>query len=114
MHRLARMLNRVLRMLVFAALAVAPGCSSGGSGSTPDHNGCCPPDPMIGSCMRLGGYSPGGCAVTCDFPCATNWRIERDTHACSVWHYDIRAPQPGETTFCFPALDGGGAEAGPD
>jgi len=105
------MVTRVLRMVAFAALALAAGCSGGGSG--PDDNGCCPPDPTVNSCMHLGGYSPGGCQAVCDFFCSTNWRLETDAHGCSRWRYDTRAPLPGENLACFPAPDGG-ADAGPD
>jgi hypothetical protein len=104
------MLTRAFRMVAFAALAFGLGCG----GSAPDRNGCCPPDPTMSGCTHLGGYSPGGCRETCDFFCSTNWRIERDTHGCSTWRYDTRAPQPGENQACLPALDGGGgADAGP-
>jgi hypothetical protein len=102
------MITRALWMFVFAALALAPGCNSGGSGGAPDDKGCCPPDPTMSSCMHLGGYSPGGCSQTCDFFCSTNWRVETDAHGCSAWRYDTRAPQPGENQACLPALDGGG------
>src|SRR5262245_8501219 len=100
------MLTRVLSMIAFAALALAPACGGGG-GSGPDVNGCCPPDPMVTTCMALGGYSPGGCAKTCDFYCSTNWRMETDEHSCPIWRYDIRTPQPGENQACMRALDAG-------
>ena len=104
------MLTRVLWMVAFVGIALAPACS-GDSG--PDENGCCPPDSTMSSCMHLGGYSPGGCSATCDFFCSTNWRMETDTHGCSGWRYDTRSPLPGENLACFPVPDGG-ADAGSD
>jgi hypothetical protein len=93
------------------------GGGAGGAGGTdggtdgPDEHGCCPPDPVMSGCMHIGGYSPNGsCGVTCDFFCATNWRIENDAHGCPAWRYDLRQPLPGETPFCFPQPDGGGPE----
>ena len=100
---MAIMLTRALRIVTFATFTLAAGCS----GSGPDDNGCCPPDPSMNSCMHLGGYSPGGCQQTCDFFCSTNWRLEKDAHGCSGWHYDTREPQPGENLICMPALDAG-------
>ena len=87
-----------------AALALAVACS-GKAANEPDSNGCCPPDAELGSCMHLGGYSPGGCGRTCDFYCSTNWRIENDANNCPVWKYDTRAPLPSETQLCFPTPD---------
>ena len=94
---------------VLALLAVV-GCG-GSSSPYPDIRGCCRPDPSMNSCMVLGGYSPQGCAVTCDFFCSTNWRIETDSHGCRVWRYDTRSPLPGENLACFPQPDAGASNA---
>ena len=80
----------------------------GGLGWTrgvPDAAGCCAPDPTMTGCMVIGGYSPEGCYVWCDFFCSTNWHLEPDAHGCPVWRWSIRSPAPGETSLCFPGLD---------
>jgi len=77
------------------------------SGVQPDGKGCCPPEPQVEGCMSLGGYSPQGCPIACDFYCSTNWRVEDDGHGCPVWRYDTRAPGPDENLACLPAADAG-------
>ncbi len=103
-------------MIAAASLALLAvlGCSS--STLHPDLKGCCPPDPVMSSCMALGGYSPQGCGRTCDFFCSTNWRIEDDSHGCPTWRYDTRSPGPGENLACLPTPGSGSdaADSGPD
>ena len=63
---------------------------------------CCEPDPSPSGCMQMGGPArAGGCFETCDFYCATNWRLtKRD--GCEEWTYSTRAPGPDEDENCFP------------
>ncbi|HEY4186542.1 MAG TPA: hypothetical protein VGP07_15805 [Polyangia bacterium] len=103
-------MTRVLKLATIAAFLGGLACGDRGASNTngqPDSKGCCAPDPMVNGCMNLGGYNPLGCLVTCDFYCSTNWRLEDDDHGCPVWRYDTRAPLPGESLSCFPALDAG-------
>jgi hypothetical protein len=57
--------------------------------------------------MHLGGVDdgPGSCAVSCDFFCSDNWRVETDSSGCEVWRYDVRQPGPGEGPSCQPLPD---------
>jgi len=113
------MLRRGCKLAIIGTTALTLlagfGCSitrritgTGGPTPEPDGKGCCPPDPMMSSCMVLGGYSPQGCTAPCDFFCSTNWRIEDDSHGCPSWRYDTRAPRAGENLACFPGGVGGG------
>lgn len=72
-----------------------PGIGGRDGGAGGDAPFCCPPDPTMSGCMHLGGQSDsGGCWLTCDFFCSSNWRIEPDSHGCPVWHYDFNPCDP--------------------
>lgn len=107
-------------------LVVAENSSDGGSSNPPDSNehfgpsdaktdggACCPRDSSPAGCMNLGGSSKNGCSTTCDFFCSTNWRVETDETGCEVWRWDVRAPQAGETQYCFSEGDAGSAGCSP-
>jgi hypothetical protein len=86
------------------------GTGGGDTGSPPDAEFCCPPDPQPNGCMHLGGQSYlGQCFETCDFWGASNWRIETDAHGCPYWRYDYAGPCT--PPFCIDAsarlIDGG-------
>ncbi len=84
--------------------------SSGGS----DPGACCPRTPVVTDCMQLGGSATNTCVTTCHFPCATNWRVERDETGCELWRYDTPkgenaqcvAFDAGASTLCTPACNG--------
>jgi hypothetical protein len=75
--------------------------------TSPDAAFCCPRDTALSSCMHLGGVNAAGCFLTCDFWCATNWRVETDKYGCERWAMDYRMPAPGEDLECVPEGDGG-------
>ena len=91
---------------------VGGGVGGSDAGTGNDALFCCPPDPTVTGCMHLGGASEGGgCYLTCDFWCSSNWRIENDPHGCPAWHYDFDPCQP---PFFDASADHGPGDAGRD